>query len=157
MSNENLTHVGGGSEGNRYGAQIERKVAALLTGLPIVRRVLIIPKNSWEDRQMIDLRVDLDQVASLAIDQVAVQVKASTRGHSHFKETLAHKLKSDEDISSLDRQTWLMANRMILLVCGTKVSKTGNTRRSVSDEEIVDDFTNQLAAIDAYWHGKNDK
>ncbi len=147
---------GGGPEGNQKGVQIEEKVASLLTELDLVVGVTAFPKWSADDRNKRDLQLNLNPEAGLFITDVFVQVKASTRGVWHFEEGMARMLKDNarKGKPQIDRHTWLMENRVILLVGDEIVSKTKATRRKVTDPEILDDFIRQLSDIDSYWRSK---
>jgi hypothetical protein len=149
-------NYGGGEEGNNRGIEVERKIARILSEQEIISRVILFDKGSPEDQNMIDIVVMLNPDMNFSVNGVNVQVKASSRGSQHFKEGLRRRLKYVEqnDEVPVDDQTYLLENRLILIVGDTKRSRSGHTSWIVSDDEIIDDFTSQLSAIDEYWRSK---
>src|SRR3989344_3893094 len=140
-----------GREGNIRGVTIEQKVAGLIGNLPYVSNVVQTEKWTTEDKDMIDLIVQLDGGDGLTVGVVFVQIKASTKGVEHFEERLAVKLKQDKGNGGpADRKLWMLDNRRIILNGDLEMSKSRKHRRHFTDEEIVSNFQAQLLEIDAH-------
>ena len=139
--------VSGGPEGNKRGQEIEQKVAGLLENISFVANVKQAPRLSEMDRNMIDLVISFAPEEN--IDSVFVQVKSSSRGVSHFKETLSERIKRRYK-RQLTRRDWMLENRMILIVGDSVTSKSGKTTREITDDEIVSSFMSQLQQIRDY-------
>jgi len=132
------------------GIGIENSVLKLLETLDYVTSVRGTKKNGPEDKQKIDLVVNLDKSKKdLSISEVLVQVKASTTRVISFKREVRQILNnlSEENVSC---EEWLMRNRMIILVGDVRISRSRKSKWPVSSEEIIDSFESQLQKIDNY-------
>ncbi|MDD3999019.1 MAG: hypothetical protein PHR98_02885 [Candidatus Shapirobacteria bacterium] len=132
------------------GIGVESSVSKLLENLDYVTSVRGTKKNGPEDKQKIDLVVNLDKSKKdLSISEVLVQVKASTTRVISFKREVRQILNnlSEENVSC---EEWLMRNRMIILVGDVRISRSRKSKWPVSSEEIIDSFESQLQKIDNY-------
>lgn len=132
------------------GIGIENSVLKLLETLDYVTSVRGTKKNGPEDKQKIDLVVNLDKSKKdLSISEVLVQVKASTTRVISFKREVRQILNnlSEENVSC---EEWLMRNRMIILAGDVRISRSRKSKWPVSSEEIIDSFESQLQKIDNY-------
>jgi len=135
---------------NERGEEVENNVLKLLGALDYVTSVRGTEKNGPEDRQKIDLVVNLDrEKKNLSISEISVQVKASTTGLTSFKREVRHILKtqSEENVSC---EQWMLRNRIVILVGDVRISRSRKNRWPVSDEEIIDSFERQLEKIDNF-------
>ncbi len=125
------------------GRATEEKVAYLLKALPFISDVALTEKNGELDRNLTDLVVFFNsEETEVDILPVNVQVKSSSREVRQFRWEKMRGIQGDEA-----RQAWLRERRLILLNGDIKVSRK-NSRRPISNEEIIVDFTTQLARID---------
>jgi hypothetical protein len=140
--------LGGGKNGNRRGIEVEERVATLLATLPDVTNIRTTEQNSTEDQALTDLVVDLSEPFQEAgIDQVNVQVKASSHTYGEFRRSLKRRLnRLGLDSSQVGKDQYLVDNHIIVLIGGERETKT-TPREVVPDERIIADFSQQLNTI----------
>jgi len=132
------------------GVGVEGSVLKLLENLDYVISVRGTEKNGPEDKQKIDLVVNLDKSKKdLFISDVSVQVKASTTGVITFRHKIRKNLKTQPE-KNITYEEWMLRHRIVLLVGDVRISRNLKTRWPVSSEEIIDSFENQLIDIDNY-------
>ncbi len=133
---------------NTRGLITEQKVAQLLQRLPYVLEVIQTKKFSKEDLDMVDLIVIFkpDQPQTV-VREVLVQIKSSRKGVKHFVQSMSQKLEIQGNEKRAQLMEWLAKNRRIILNGDIQISRSGRSRRKLSDEEIIADFESQLAKI----------
>jgi hypothetical protein len=138
-----------GHEGNIRGKESERRVADLLSSYPHVTAVNFTEENT----EMIDLEVifSTDQ-EEIPFSAVNVQVKSSSHSVDEFRRIkLKAKIQATEDEAPNDiqrrRNEWLAENRLVILNGGDIKCKKTKNKRSITDEEIIADFTSHLTSI----------
>ncbi len=142
------------------GITMEKKAADVIRTLPYVDEVQLTGKDSELDAQMVDAIVIFSEdtstappsIGELVVKDALLQIKSSTMGDWHFRETLSKRGVSGTEA----RKDWMLKNRMILLVVDFKTSRSKKNIRRVGDEEIIFDFETQLRAINSYARGHMD-
>ena len=148
MGIENLDIL---ANSNERGMLVERNILELLKSLDYVKSVRQTTKDGPEDKEKIDLVVELDSdKKKLYVSEISVQVKASTTGATTFRRDMRQILKDENFGENLTINEWMVRNRIILLIGDVRISRSRKTRWPITEEEIRISFENQLGLIDDY-------
>jgi len=148
MGIENLDIL---ANSNERGMLVERNILELLKSLDYVKSVRQTTKDGPEDKEKIDLVVELDSdKKKLYVWEISVQVKASTTGATTFRRDMRQILKDENFGENLTINEWMVRNRIILLIGDVRISRSRKTRWPITEEEIRISFENQLGLIDDY-------
>lgn len=140
--------LGGGENGNIRGKEVEQRVANVLATHPSIASIHQTEQNSIEDRNLTDLIVDFtDDFKKEGIDQVNVQVKASSHRYRFFRQELKRRLERQGLPTTTEaKDQYLIDNNVIVIVGGERETKI-TPKEVVPDERIIADFSEQLTKI----------
>jgi hypothetical protein len=140
---------------NIRGREIQQNLHTLLSTLSYVTGVRETTKDDPEDKRQIDLVVGLDQSkAGVNFPEVFVQAKASTTGVFTFYRHISLALRKQGLEDNINRENWLLANRIIVLVGDLHISRSRKSRQPVTNEQIITSFEAQLKKINDYKRSK---